>query len=226
MLEEKESREEEPTKIGRREFLKEAGLIAGGAAVGSIALLNACDSGTATKTETVTKTVTVTGPGVTITKTEQTAATGTLELDINGKKYNVFGVKPYHTLAYVIREKCMLPGVKVSCNRGECGSCTVIVDGKNIYACLMLAMEAAGKKIETVEGLSNGIELSKLQKAFFNNRGFQCGFCTPGILMSATVLLRKNPKPTMAEVQEALCGNLCPCGNMTRNVKSVMEGGG
>ena len=225
MLTEKENKEE-PTGMGRREFLKEAGLIVGGAAVGSMALLNACNPG-ATKTETVTKTVTTTvaGAGATVTKLVEAAAAGTLELDINGKKYNVFGVKPYHTLAYVIREKCMLPGVKVACNRGECGSCTLIVDGKNIYSCLMLAMEAAGKKIETVEGLSNGIELSKLQQAFVKNRGFQCGFCTPGILMSATVLLRKNSKPSMAEVQEALCGNLCPCGNMTRNVKSVMEGG-
>jgi aerobic-type carbon monoxide dehydrogenase small subunit (CoxS/CutS family) len=224
VLTEKESREEQ-TKINRREFLKEAGLIVGGATVGSMAILNACNPGTATKTEMVTKTVTITSPGPTITKVEQVAGTSTLELDINGKKYNIVGVKPYHTLAFVLREKCMLPGVKVSCNRGECGSCTVIVDGKNIYSCLMLAVEAAGKKIETVEGLSDGINLNKLQQAFINNRGMQCGFCTPGQLMSATVLLRKNSKPTLAEVQEALSGNLCPCGNMTRITKSVMEGG-
>ena len=89
----------------------------------------------------------------------------------------------------------------------------------------MLAVEAAGAQIETVEGLSDGINLSKLQQAFVKNRGFQCAFCTPGMLMTAMVLLKKTPRPTMAETQEAMSGNLCPCGNMTRIVKSVMEGG-
>jgi aerobic-type carbon monoxide dehydrogenase small subunit (CoxS/CutS family) len=218
-----EEREEESSQISRRQFLKEAGLVVGGAGIGSITLLSACTKGG--ETETVTKTVTVTNTLPPTTTVVQTAVEGALELTVNGKKYSLTGIAPSNTLAFVLREKCLLPGTKVGCNRGECGSCTVIVDGRNIYSCLMLAVEAAGKDIQTVEGLANGVNVNKLQQAFMNNRGFQCGFCAPGMLMSGTVLLKKKTQPTMAEVQEAMSGNLCPCGNMTRIVKSVMEGG-
>ncbi len=215
----------ETGQLSRREFLKEAGLVVGGATVGSIAIMGACSNDNATATKTVTTTVGGAGSTITITKASETMPEGLLKLNVNGKDYLLTGIKPTYTLAFVLREKCMLPGTKVGCNRGECGSCTVLVDGKNLYSCLVLAVEAAGKKIETVEGLSDGINLSKLQQSFIKYRGFQCCFCTPGYLMSATALLRKNPKPTMAQVQEAVAGNLCPCGNMVRNVKSIMEGG-
>ena len=213
---------EESSQISRRQFLKEAGLVVGGAGIGSITLLSACTTG---GTETVTKTVTVTNTLPSTTTVVQTAVEGALELTVNGRKYSLTGIAPSNTLAFVLREKCLLPGTKVGCNRGECGSCTVIVDGRNVYSCLILAVEAAGKDIQTVEGLADGLNLSKLQQAFINNRGFQCGFCAPGMLMSGTALLRKKPTPTMDEVREAMSGNLCPCGNMTRITKSVMEGG-
>ena len=224
MLKEKESSEQEPNKIGRREFLKEAGLIVGGASLGSIALVSACNGGS-TATATVTKTVTVTSPGPTITSVVQTGTEGILELKVNNRKYVLTEVATSNTLSYVLREKCLLPGTKVGCNRGQCGSCTVVVDGKNVYACLMLAIEAAGKDVQTVEGLSDGVNFSKTQQSFIKNKGFQCCFCTPGFLMAASVLLKKNSKPSMDEVREAVSGHLCPCGNMTRNVKSIMEGG-
>jgi xanthine dehydrogenase YagT iron-sulfur-binding subunit len=237
VLKEKESKEEiEHGKIGRRQFLKEAGLIVGGASLGSVAILSACsgNSGTSTVTNTVTKTTTVTAggaatvtvPGPTITKEVQTTASADLlELTVNGRQYSLTGIKPSYTLAFVLREKCLLPGTKVGCNRGYCGTCAVVVDGRNVYSCLMLAVDSAGKDIQTVEGLSDGINFSNLQKSFIKNKGFQCGFCTPGFLMAGSVLLKKKSNPTMEEVQEAVSGHVCTCGNMTRNVKSVMEGG-
>lgn len=238
MLKEKESKEEiGHGKIGRRQFLKEAGLIVGGASLGSAAILSACSggNGTSTVTNTVTKTTTITAaggaatvtvPGPTITKEVQTAgAADLLELTVNGRKYSLTGIKPSYTLAFVLREKCLLPGTKVGCNRGYCGTCAVVVDGRNMYSCLMLAVDAAGKDIQTVEGLSDGINFSNLQASFIKNKGFQCGFCTPGFLMAGSVLLKKKSNPTLEEVQEAVSGHLCCCGNMTRNVKSIMEGG-
>jgi carbon-monoxide dehydrogenase small subunit len=224
-MSEEQKKEQDTSRISRREFLKDAGLVVGGATIGSISVLGAC-SGGSTNTVTVTKTVTAPAVTTTVTSTPATAASaGDLELTVNKRKYSLTGIAPSYTLAYVIREKCMLPGTKVGCNRGECGTCTVIMDGRNVYACLVLAVEAAGKDILTVESLATNGKVNKLQQSFLTNRGFQCCYCTPGFLMSATVLLAKNPKPTMAQVQEAVSGNLCPCGNMVRNVKSIMEGG-
>jgi carbon-monoxide dehydrogenase small subunit len=225
-MSEEEKRKEDSSTISRREFLKDAGLMFGGATIGSISVLGACSSGSGTNTVTVTKTIastTVTSP--IITNVSQTATAGDLELTVNKRKYSLTGIAPSFTLAYVLREKCLLPGTKIGCNRGECGTCTVIMGGRTVYSCLVLAVEAAGKDILTVESLATNGQVNKLQQSFIKNRGFQCCYCTPGFLMSATALLQKKPKPTMAEVQEAVSGNLCPCGNMTRNVKSIMEGG-
>jgi carbon-monoxide dehydrogenase small subunit len=220
-MSEEKKREEDTSRISRREFLKDAGLVVGGATIGSISVLGACSSGGGTNTVTVTKTVAST---VTVTA-PQTATAGDLELTVNKRKYSLTGIAPSFTLAYVLREKCLLPGTKIGCNRGECGTCTVIMGGRTVYSCLVLAVEAAGKDILTVESLATNGQVNKLQESFIKNRGFQCCYCTPGFLMSATALLQKKPKPTMAEVQEAVSGNLCPCGNMIRNVKSIMEGG-
>ena len=115
------------------------------------------------------------------------------------------------TLLSVLRDDLALTGTKEGCGAGECGACTVIMDGKAVNACLILAPELDGKHIETVEGLAKGSELSPLQESFIEHMALQCGFCTPGMLMSAESLLRDNPHPTRAEIIDAMSGNLCRC---------------
>jgi carbon-monoxide dehydrogenase small subunit len=219
-----EKEKDETKGISRREFLRDASIVAGGAAVGTAALLTSCNGGGATTT-TVTKTVT--GPTVTTTVAGASAAVipGLITLNVNGKNYNVT-VDNEDTLAYTIREKCLLPGVKVGCNRGECGTCTVLIDGKPIYSCLVLAIEAVGKKIETVESLGVPNKMSKLQAAFVENHALQCGFCIPGFLMTSTALLRKTPTPTVQQAKEAVAGHFCYCGCMTRIIKTLTTVGG
>jgi len=150
---------------------------------------------------------------------------GLVTLNVNDKIYNVT-VDNEDTLAFTLREKCLLPGTKVGCNRGECGTCTVLIDGKPIYACLVLAIEAQGKLIETVEGIGTPVNLSKLQQSFIDHHGYQCGYCTPGYLMSATALLRNNPNPTRDEAKMAISGHICVCGAMTRMIPAITEAGG
>jgi len=144
-----------------------------------------------------------------------------ITLRINREEYDI-EVEPYWTLAECLREKLGLLGIKVSCNSGECGSCTVLLEGEPIFSCITLAIEVAGKSIETIEGLSKGGELHPLQKAFIENHGMQCGFCTPGMILSAKALLDNNPNPTEQEVREAISGNLCRCGSYPKIVKSIL----
>ena len=117
----------------------------------------------------------------------------------------------HHTLLEVLREQCKLTGTKHGCELGECGTCTILVDGRPVLACLMLAVEAVGRSIETVEGLQEGTELRPLQAAFADLGAAQCGYCTPGILMTARALLDANDSPDRATIDEALSGNLCRC---------------
>lgn len=133
-------------------------------------------------------------------------------------------VMPWHTLALTLRETLGLTGTKVGCDRGECGACTVIMDGRPVLSCSTLTVECDGKEITTIEGLGNPIEgeLHPLQRAFIEHDGMQCGFCTPGMIMEAKVLLDENPDPTEQEVKEALSGNLCRCGSYQKIVESVM----
>ena len=240
----------------RREFLKDAGLLVGGTAIGSTVLLAACGGGetetvTSTVTRTNTATVTSTAAATTVTDTVTSTTTvggdgattvtetqskfvcpidgmefdtlaelqahfeaehaeaggipGVIALNVNGETYNVT-VNNEDTLAFVIREKCLLPGTKIGCNRGACGTCTVLVDGKPMYSCMLLAIECQGKKIETVEGIGTPVNLSPVQQKFVDNKALQCGFCTPGFLMTATALLRDKPNPTRQEVKEAIAG--------------------
>jgi xanthine dehydrogenase YagT iron-sulfur-binding subunit len=112
----------------------------------------------------------------------------------------------------VLREKLGLTGSKVGCERGECGACTVLMNGLPRYACLTLAVEAQGLEITTIEGLMDGEELGPVQQAFLEKDAFQCGYCTPGQIMAAEGLLRSNPKPTLPEIQKGMSGNLCRCG--------------
>lgn len=120
---------------------------------------------------------------------------------------------PSHTLAQTLREKLGLTGTKVSCDHGACGCCTVLMDGKAVLSCMVLTVECEGKVITTIEGLENPVTgaIDPLQQSFIDHTAFQCGFCTPGIIMSAKALLNENPSPTVEDVKEALAGNFCRC---------------
>ncbi|MCK5576912.1 MAG: (2Fe-2S)-binding protein [Dehalococcoidales bacterium] len=145
-----------------------------------------------------------------------------IALTVNGKEYTVKADADW-SLADVLREKLWLTGTKIGCERGTCGTCTVIMDGRPVYSCMVLAVEAKGKDILTVEGLSDGITLSSIQQAFVDGSAVQCGYCIPGYLMSAKVLLEKKTNPTRDEVREALSGHFCPCGNTKKIVDSVLS---
>ena len=127
------------------------------------------------------------------------------------------------TLLSVLRDDLALTGTKEGCGAGECGACTVIMDGMAVNACLILAPELNGKHIETVEGLAKGDQLSPLQEAFIEHMALQCGFCTPGMLMSAESLLRENPHPTREEIATAMSGNLCRCTGYKKIVEAIED---
>ena len=131
-------------------------------------------------------------------------------LNINGEAYEL-AVVPSHTLLEVLREDAGLTGTKHGCEQGECGLCTVLIDGRPQFSCLTLAIEAEGSEIRTVEGLARNGELHPLQRAWGEMGASQCGYCTPGMLMSAQALLDRNPAPSRTEIREALAGNLCRC---------------
>jgi xanthine dehydrogenase YagT iron-sulfur-binding subunit len=145
---------------------------------------------------------------------------GKITLLVNGRRHRLL-VEPRWSLLFVLREKLGLTGAKVGCERGECGACTVLVDDVPHYACMMLALEAEGHSITTVEGLMNGEELGPVQQAFVEHDGFQCGYCTPGEVVAVEGLLRKNPKPSDEEIRLALSGNLCRCGAYLHTFKAA-----
>ena len=147
-----------------------------------------------------------------------------IELNVNGEVYEV-AIDVHRTLLEVLRETIGLTGAKEACDMGDCGACTVLVDGKPVLSCLMLAMDAIGKDITTIEGLAKGGELHPLQKAFVEHGGIQCGFCTPGMVLTAKAFLEKNPKPTVDEVKMAISGNLCRCTGYVKIVEAIMAAG-
>jgi xanthine dehydrogenase YagT iron-sulfur-binding subunit len=132
-------------------------------------------------------------------------------LSINGRAHRLM-VEPRWSLLYVIREQLGMTATKLGCERGECGVCTVLIDGKPRYACMTLAVEAEGLAVTTLEGLMNGEELGPVQQAFAEEDAFQCGYCTPGQIMAVEGLLRANPQPTLDDVRLGVSGNLCRCG--------------
>jgi aerobic-type carbon monoxide dehydrogenase small subunit (CoxS/CutS family) len=139
----------------------------------------------------------------------------TIALTVNGRKASL-EVEANETLLEVLRDKLGLTGAKRVCDRGECGGCTVLLDGAPVYACMFLAVRADGRTVKTVEGLADGDKLHPVQEAFIEKDGYQCGFCTPGFLMTTSAFLEKNPAPSPDEVQQALAGNLCRCGNYAK----------
>ncbi len=143
-----------------------------------------------------------------------------LKLLINGRSHRLL-VEPRWSLLFVLREKLGLTGTKVGCERGECGACTVLIDGQPRYACMTLAVEAVGKEITTLEGLMKGEELGPVQQAFLEHDAFQCGYCTPGQIMAVEGLLRSNPNPSLEEIRRAVSGNLCRCGTYAHIFKAA-----
>ncbi len=141
-------------------------------------------------------------------------------LTVNGTLYEL-DVQPWETLLEVVRDRLGLTGTKEGCGLGECGACTVIMDGRTVNSCLVLAAEADGKQITTIEGLADGEKLHPIQEAFVENGGLQCGFCTPGMIMSAKALLDENPDPSEGEIRKAIAGNLCRCTGYTKIIESI-----
>jgi carbon-monoxide dehydrogenase small subunit len=144
-----------------------------------------------------------------------------LTLFVNGITYTI-NIEPNRTLVDVLRDVLGLTGTKKSCNEGECGACTVLMDGKPVASCLVLAVDAHNRTITTIEGLADGENLHPLQVSFVRNGGIQCGFCTPGMIMSAKALLDENPDPTTLQVRTGISGNLCRCTGYQQIVDSVM----
>jgi carbon-monoxide dehydrogenase small subunit len=140
---------------------------------------------------------------------------------VNGELYEVM-VAPWRTLLEVLRDNLGLTGAKKSCDSGDCGACTVIMDGNTVTSCLVLAVEAQGKEILTIEGLATDGQLHPLQQAFVEHGAIQCGFCTPGMILSAKALLDENPKPTEEEVRQGISGNLCRCTGYVKIIEAIM----
>jgi aerobic carbon-monoxide dehydrogenase small subunit len=145
-----------------------------------------------------------------------------IKLTVNGKLHELT-IKPWRTLLEVIRDELGLTGTKEGCGIGECGACTVIMNGNAVNSCLVLAAEANGKEILTIEGLADGDKLHPIQEAFINHGGMQCGFCTSGMILSAKVLLERNPNPTEEEIRKGISGNFCRCTGYTKVIESIKE---
>ena len=162
------------------------------------------------------------GPSTATAQEAQSAADGHLvvALRVNGRQLRV-PIEARNTLLEVLRDKVELTGTKEGCGRGECGACTVLVDGVPRYSCMTLAIEVEGDEITTVEGVMQGEELGLVQEAFVEEDAFQCGYCTPGQVMAVEGLLMQNPNPSIAEIQEGLSGNLCRCGAYDHIFKAV-----
>jgi aerobic-type carbon monoxide dehydrogenase small subunit (CoxS/CutS family) len=201
-------------KMNRRDFLMGAGAgaVVAAVAVAGVAELTLPNTGgggtnTVTKTVTSTTTTTVTGTGTTATPTLGKVVT----LTINGTAQPIY-VQNNWTLLRVLRDKLQLYAAKEGCDRGECGACSVIMDGMAVYSCQILAVEAEGRSITTLEGIGNSSNLHPLQAAWIKHQATECGGCAPGMIMTAKALLDSNPHPTLQQIREGLSGNHCVCG--------------
>jgi len=194
---------EPPSKleVSRRGFLKGAGAVLSSGIVAGAEALEAADSESAR----------VIGPG-----------RAPVTLKINGAN-KALNIEPRLTLLDALRDELELTGAKRVCDRTTCGACTVIVNGKSVYSCTMLAIEAQGKDIQTIEGLSEPGKLHPLQQAFVDNDAQQCGYCTPGFVMACKAFLDKNPNPSIEQVRKGLGGNLCRCGTYVGITHAVLQ---
>ena len=212
-----------PGGISRRDFLKDAGLLVGGTAIGSAVLLSACGGETETVTTTMPAGTTTITTTVTAENPEQVDAS-VIKLTVNGNEHEL-RVEPEDTLRDVLRDQLGIMSPKDMCNGfGACGSCTVIVDGRPILSCMALAVDYDGSVIETAEGLADSNH--PLIDAYIYNYCMQCGYCTPGFIVTAKALLDHNPNPTEEDIREALTGNLCICGTYPAHITAVLEAAG
>jgi xanthine dehydrogenase YagT iron-sulfur-binding subunit len=143
-----------------------------------------------------------------------------ISFTVNGRPVSI-EVEPRETLLEVLRGRLGLTGTKKVCNRGQCGGCTVHLDGRIVYSCMYLAIRANGKAVATIEGLAQGEALHPVQQAFIEKDGYQCGYCTPGFIMASVALLQQKPSPTLAEIKSGLGGNLCRCGSYVKIYESI-----
>ena len=145
-----------------------------------------------------------------------------IQISVNGERYGL-SVEPKKTLLDLLREDLELTGTKKGCDHGECGACTVLLNGQPVRACLVLAVEADEKEVLTIEGLADGSRLHPLQEAFIRHGAVQCGYCSPGMILTVKALLDENPRPSEMEVKKAIAGNLCRCGTYNKVVKAVLS---
>ena len=143
-----------------------------------------------------------------------------MTLTVNGTPYEV-AIEPRQSLLQLLREELHLTGTKEGCSEGECGACTVLLDGKTVDSCLIFALEAQGREVTTIEGLAQGDQLHPIQKAFAEYGAVQCGFCTPGMILAAKALLDSNPHPTELEIRQGIAGNLCRCTGYVKIVEAI-----
>ncbi|MCK4782812.1 MAG: (2Fe-2S)-binding protein [Desulfobacteraceae bacterium] len=145
-----------------------------------------------------------------------------IDLMVNGKRYSL-EVESDRSLLDVVREDLNLTGIKKGCDKGDCGACTVLLDGKPVNSCLVLAVQADGKEITTIEGVARDGKLDPIQEAFIKHGAVQCGFCTPGMILAARALLQENPQPTREEIQKAISGNLCRCTGYIQIIDAIQS---
>jgi len=148
-----------------------------------------------------------------------------INLRVNHTDHEI-AVKPHHTLARVLREQLGLTGTKIGCEEGDCGACTVLLDGRPVSSCLVLAVQAQGHEITTIEGLAENGQLHPLQQAFVEHGAIQCGFCSPGMLLTAKALLDDNPHPDEGQIRHAISGNLCRCTGYQKIVEAIQDAAG
>lgn len=189
--------------LSRRDFIKGMG----GGVIGSAALISTISNCTPEKK----------GPHGSVIRGPEKVE---VSFRINGMRH-LLQLDPQVTLLDALRNNMDYTGTKQVCNRGECGACTVIIDGKTVLACSIFALDADGAEIETVEGLADGDQLHPVQESFVKHDAMQCGFCTPGFIMSSTALLKQNPTPSMDEIKAGVAGNMCRCGTYPNIFKAV-----
>lgn len=203
--------------FSRRQFLVSSGAGAALAAAAGAGVLGAAVSAPSA----VEKATAAQAPPAQRTKLHESPDWALVKLNVNGVEHEL-EIQSHRTLLDVLRDDLGLTGAKRGCDGGECGACTVLLDGKPIFSCLMLAQEAQGKAIETIEGLASARPTHPIIRAFIENDAAQCGFCSPGQVLAAKALLDKNPHPTLQQIREGLAGNLCRCGNYVRIQEAVM----
>ncbi len=209
-----ETKNGEGSGLNRRNFLKSAGVVVTGSTLGAGLTIAAATGAPAEPAAPQAKTGRALPAGV--------AKLVTTKLNVNGKDVHV-EIEPHWTLQRTLQFKLGLTGAKQMCDRGVCGSCAVIIDGRVVLSCSTLTVECEGKKIETVEGIAADKKWNPLIQSYCKWDAMQCGYCTPGFVVSAKALLVKNPNPTVDDCKQALAGNICCCGTYPRHPQAIME---